>query len=78
MTVFDIVINFRKILLDGLSVTIMLGVIMLIGGMILGSIYAGILSAQGDSKALKIARKVVHILVEIFRGEDYLLISRRT
>lgn len=72
MTVFDIVVNFRKILLDGLSVTIMLGVIMLIGGMVLGSIYAGILSAKDGNKAVRIAKKIVHILVEIFRGAPLL------
>ena len=72
MTFFDIVVNFRKILWDGLSVTIMLGIVMLVGGTILGSIYAGILATKSNHKAVRIAKKIVHVMVEIFRGAPLL------
>lgn len=72
MNVIEVVYNFRKILIEGASVTLMLGVIMLLGGTVLGSVYASILAMKGDSKLLKGAKKVIHFLVELFRGAPLL------
>lgn len=68
MSTFEVIVNFKKILIEGAGVTIILGVVMLLGGAILGSIYAAILSMDNSLKGVKVLKKVVHFLVEIFRG----------
>lgn len=68
----EAVIRFKDILIEGALVTIALGAVMLVGGAILGSIYAAVLSMKSDSKAIKVFKKVIHTLVEVFRGAPLL------
>ncbi len=72
MSTIEAIYNFRKILLEGAAATIMLGVIMLLGGSVLGGIYASILTMKGNGNVLRAVKRAIHFLVEIFRGAPLL------
>lgn len=73
MEILTIVWNFRKIFLTGLAITLQLSIIMLIGGLILGSLAAAGLSLKGKKKSVKILKNVIRVYVEIFRGSPLLI-----
>lgn len=72
MEVFNVIWGFRKLFLSGAKVTILLAVIMIIGGTILGSIAAAAQSVKSDKKIAKVVRAFFRGYVELFRGAPLL------
>lgn len=68
MNILETLWTYRKLLLMGLKVTIQLSLIMLVGGLILGSLAAAGLSLKSKKKPIKILQVVIRVYVEIFRG----------
>lgn len=73
MEAWSTILEFRKILLDGLVVTVELSVIMIVGGLILGGLTAFGLSAKSKAKPVGALKGIIRIYVEIFRGSPLLL-----
>lgn len=72
MNFWEAIFTFRKLLIDGAVVTLMLAVVMLSGGLVVGSIAAAGLSLKSDKKWAKIIKGFFKGYIEIFRGAPLL------
>lgn len=73
MEAWSTILEFRKILLDGLIVTVELSAVMIAGGLILGALAAFGLSAKSKAKPVGVLKGIIRVYVEIFRGSPLLL-----
>ncbi len=73
MNIFDIIVTYRGMFITGIKVTLLLTVVMLIGGMLVGSIMAFGLTIKSKNPAVKLLKIVIRIYIEIFRGSPLLI-----
>lgn len=74
MDAFRSIFQFRYIILQGIKETLLLSVIMMAGGIIVGSLAAIGLTAHRKSRAFSILKKIIRLYVEMFRGAPLLIL----
>lgn len=73
MAGFATVLSYYVILLEGLKITIGLSVVMIIGGLLVGTLAAGGLCIRSKTIPVRILKVIIRIYVDLFRGSPILL-----